>query len=402
MPTGSQMNPAGVSRRAFLRQHSRHGHTDIDHHARRGDGPHGRRPAGSRCTRTNHRRQEPAAEARRRLPARARASVDRGLAGRRQDHARPRARARARPLVSAHPVHERPVAGRRARRIRVPSRHGPLRVPQGPDLRAAGARRRDQPRDSESAERAARGDGGAASHGRRHHVRVACTVLRRRDAQSRSPDRYVPAARVAARSLPHAARARLPRAEGRAPAARGRRAARAGRSARSRVVARCTAALAGASAEGARVGAAARLRAGVDCVHAQLRGIRRGSLAARGNRARARVAGVGADERPRRRASGGRPGRARCDRRAPPATRARQLDRARCRSRARRFSRPCRCPDVTARGRLRSLPVSDSPRARRRGARHADRCSSPQRVGSSVGPHRGRGGGKARIRLRSR
>ncbi len=161
----------------------------------------------------NHRRQEPAAEARRRLPARARAPVDRGSARRRQDHARPRARARARTLVPTHSVHERPVAGRRARRIGVPSRHGPLRVPQGPDLRAARARRRDQPCDSEGAERAARGNGRAAGDGRRHDLHLARAILRGRDAQSRSPDRYVPAARVAARPLPDADRARLSRAE---------------------------------------------------------------------------------------------------------------------------------------------------------------------------------------------
>ena len=41
-----------------------------------------------------------------------------------------------------------------------------LRVPQGADLREHRARRRDQPRHAEDAERAARGDAGAPRHGR--------------------------------------------------------------------------------------------------------------------------------------------------------------------------------------------------------------------------------------------
>ena len=93
---------------------------------------------------------------RRRVPARARPLADRGPARRRQDHPRARARSVARLELSADSVHERPVACRRARRVGVSSRQRPIRVPQGTDLRAARPGRRDQPRDAESSERAAR------------------------------------------------------------------------------------------------------------------------------------------------------------------------------------------------------------------------------------------------------
>ena len=73
---------------------------------------------------------------------------------------------------------------------------------EGADFRADRARRRDQPRDAEDAERAARGDGGARRDDRRDAARARRAVLRARD---REPDRdggHLSAARGAARSLP--------------------------------------------------------------------------------------------------------------------------------------------------------------------------------------------------------
>ena len=71
------------------------------------------------------------------------------------------------------------------------------------------ARRRDQPRRAEDAERAARGDGGAAGHDRRQPRPAA--VLRHRDAEPERPARHLSAARVATGPLPDVHHARLPR-----------------------------------------------------------------------------------------------------------------------------------------------------------------------------------------------
>ena len=133
------------------------------------------------------------------------------IPGRRQDHARARARRVARPVLSAHPVHQRPAAGRHHRRVDLRARDQHVPVPQGPGVLAARARRRGQSRHAEGAERAARGDGRAPGHGRRPDLSARRAVLRHRDAEPGVPDRHVSAARVAARSLPDAHRARLSR-----------------------------------------------------------------------------------------------------------------------------------------------------------------------------------------------
>ena len=72
---------------------------------------------GARAARPHRRRQGRAAAPCAGLPARARAPADRGHPGRRQVDARARAGGDARPQVLAHPVHERPAARRRARRV---------------------------------------------------------------------------------------------------------------------------------------------------------------------------------------------------------------------------------------------------------------------------------------------
>ena len=72
------------------------------------------------------------------------------------------------------------------------------------DLRAAGARRRDQPRLAQGAERAARGDGGAPGDARRPVDAAARAVLRHRHAKSAGAGRHLSAARIAARPVPDA------------------------------------------------------------------------------------------------------------------------------------------------------------------------------------------------------
>ena len=60
---------------------------------------------------------------------------------------------------------------------------------RGPGLRAAGARGRSQSRDAQSAERAARGDGGTAGDRRRPSHPLPEPVLRHRDAEPRRAGR---------------------------------------------------------------------------------------------------------------------------------------------------------------------------------------------------------------------
>ena len=100
-------------------------------------------------------------------------------------------------------------------------------LPPGPDLPLGRARRRDQSRAAEDAERAARGDGGAAGLARRPDAQAARSVLRHRHAEPGRADRRLSAARVAARPLPDGDRARLSRCRGRARAPDRRRPPRA-------------------------------------------------------------------------------------------------------------------------------------------------------------------------------
>ena len=108
--------------------------------------------------------------------------------------------------------------------------HRPLRVPARAALRERRARRRDQPREPEGAVGAARGDERGLGDGRRRHAPAAAPLPRGRDAEPARAPRHAPAARVAARPLPDAARDRLPRRRRRSRrAARGPRGDRAAR-----------------------------------------------------------------------------------------------------------------------------------------------------------------------------
>ena len=75
--------------------------------------------------------------------------------------------------VAPHPVHARPAALRRHRRVGLGPRPQRLRVPARRRVRQRRARRRDQPRVAEDAVGAARGDGGAPGHRRRADLPAA-------------------------------------------------------------------------------------------------------------------------------------------------------------------------------------------------------------------------------------
>src|SRR5712692_8947660 len=268
-----------------------------------------------------------------RLPARARTPPDRGPARRGQDHARARAREVARPAFPAHPVHQRHAARRHHRRLDLRARERRLQVPSRADLRPGDPRRRGQPRHAQDAVGAARGDGRAPGHRRRRDAQAARAVLRHRHAEPFRARRHLPAARVAARPLHDAHRARLPRPRRRARAALGHRPARPARDARPVHVAGRADGAAGRRAKDPRRAGAARLRAGDRRAHAALARVRRGAFAARRARPRAHRARLGAARRPRQGDSGGRAGDPCRGRRAPPAAGAR-LGKARRRRRA--------------------------------------------------------------------
>ena len=125
----------------------------------------------------------------------------RGRAGRRQDADGDDARAGDLGEVPAHPAHARPAARRHHRHAHLRREDGDVPHRAGPGLHQHPARRRDQPRHAEDAERAARGDAGAAGHARRHDVPARRSVLGARDAEPGRAGRRLHAARGAARSL---------------------------------------------------------------------------------------------------------------------------------------------------------------------------------------------------------
>ena len=137
--------------------------------------------------------------------------------------ARPRWRMRWRsrwPAFSRVPVHRRPDAVGPDRRQCLRAQQGGLCLPSGPGFRPGAAGRRDQPRRPEDAERAARSDGGAPGVSVEGETRAARALLRDRHAEPDRPARHLPAARIAARPLPHVHHARLARMPERARAAR--------------------------------------------------------------------------------------------------------------------------------------------------------------------------------------
>ena len=142
------------------------------------------------------------------LPRQRGAPDHRGLPGRGEDDAREGARALARLLVLAAPVHARPAAVGRHRRQRLQPALERVRVPAGPGVREPAARRRDQPRLAEDAGRAARVHAGEPGHDRRRHLRARrgrSWSWRRRTrsstrARTRCPRRSSTASRCGSRS----------------------------------------------------------------------------------------------------------------------------------------------------------------------------------------------------------
>ena len=90
-------------------------------------------------------------------------------------------------------------------------RSGAFEFHPGPIFATDRARRRDQPRLAEDPVGAARGHGGAAGHGRRRLAPGRPPVHGHRDAEPDRAGGHVPAARGAARPVPHEDQPRLPR-----------------------------------------------------------------------------------------------------------------------------------------------------------------------------------------------
>src|SRR6185437_5813319 len=212
--------------------------------------------------------------------------------------------------------------------------HVHVPVPSRPDLRARDPRRRDQPREPEGAERAARGDGGAPGDRRGRDAAAARAVLRHRDAEPAAPGGHLPAARIAARPVPHADQPRLSGREGGARAAARRGPARPDRAPAARDHADAAPGAAGERARPAGLRRAPRLRAGAHQPHAPLAALHAGPLAARRCRDPARGAGLGAHGRTPPGAARGRAGHLADGGRASPARQCRRGE-ERLRSRAR-------------------------------------------------------------------
>ncbi len=179
---------------------------------RPGGGPGGSDvPQARRSRRAGDPGQARGRPARPRLPVRPGPPPDRGRPRRRQDLAREGDRAVDRRHVAAHPVHPRPAAHRRDRRVDLEPGDERVRVPARRRVRHGAAGRRDQPGLAQDAVGPARGHGGGPGHRRRPHLSPGSAVHGHRHPE---PDRArgdLSPARGAARPLPHAARDRLPR-----------------------------------------------------------------------------------------------------------------------------------------------------------------------------------------------
>ena len=156
-----------------------------------------------------------------RRPGSGRRSAPRRRAGRRTRPSRGRARPRQDPaardpgadprwLLQSHPVHTGPDPVRHRRDPDLPALVGGVRRRTRADPRQRGPGRRDQPRPRACPVGAARGDGGAAGHGRRSHLRDAAAVPGRGDPEPGRVGGRLPARRGAARPVPHAGPGRLP------------------------------------------------------------------------------------------------------------------------------------------------------------------------------------------------
>ena len=117
--------------------------------------------------------------------------------------------------VRADPVHARPAAERRRGHHGLPAEDRRVQPAPRPDLRQPRARRRDQPRARQGAERAPRGDAGAPGDDRRPDPPPAEPVLRHGDPEPDRAGGHLPAARGADRPLPLQAPRRTTRAPSR-------------------------------------------------------------------------------------------------------------------------------------------------------------------------------------------
>ncbi len=173
---------------------------------------HDRRRSGSGHpghARSGDRRQDDGPRAGAYRDARQRAHPDRGLPGTRQDAHREAVRASPRPRVQAHPVHARSAPQRRDGQLPLRPAGGAVRVSPGAGVHPSAAGRRDQPRDTQDAGSAARGDAGGAGHGRRRALPPRPAFPRDRHAEPDRPGGHLPAAGSSARPLPDPRQCRL-------------------------------------------------------------------------------------------------------------------------------------------------------------------------------------------------
>ncbi len=130
--------------------------------------------------------------------------------GRRQDHAQQVARPQHRVHGAAHPVHARPAALGRDRRVDLQPEHPRVRVPARRRLRQHRGRRRDQPRLAQDPVRAAGVHGGAPGHRRQLDVLPGVAVHGHRDPEPHRDGGHLRPPRGPARPLHAAALDRLP------------------------------------------------------------------------------------------------------------------------------------------------------------------------------------------------
>ena len=164
-------------------------------HARAGHRPH---PDQHR---DGHRGQARGRQARAGGAARRGPPAHRGRPRRRQDDAQQGARPLHRLHGPAHPVHARPAALRRHRRLGLQPGHPAVRVPAGRHLREHRGRRRDQPRLPQDPVGAARVHGGAPGHRRRDDVPPRRAVHGDRDPEPDRDGGHLRPARGAARPV---------------------------------------------------------------------------------------------------------------------------------------------------------------------------------------------------------
>ena len=220
-PPGARLSPHVAGWRSRPRPRRTHGGTSPPHHHRpgRARGPAGVRGAHPRQHRAGDRGQARGRPALPRRPARRGSPADRGRPGSRQDDAGQVAGPLHRLLRAAHPVHARPAAERRDRRVHLRPGGARVRVQARRRVRQPRRRRRDQPGLPQDPVGAAGGDGGAAGVGGRHHVRAGDPVHGHRHAEPDRDGRHLPAARGAARPLHRAGVHGLPLRRGRDGAA---------------------------------------------------------------------------------------------------------------------------------------------------------------------------------------